>query len=56
MYASPEAECWFIADWENGYNYIYCDSGIVDDVEVNARQLFVYHLKKHIDNNILKEY
>lgn len=56
MYASPEAECWFIADWENGYNYIYCDSGTVDDVEVNARQLFVYHLKKHIDNNILKEY
>ena len=56
LYASPEAESWFIADWENGYKYLYCDRGIVDDVENDARQFFVYHLKEYIDNEILKEY
>lgn len=56
LYASPEAESWFLADWKNGFEYLYCNSGVVDDMEKNVKQFFVYHLKKYIDENVLKEY
>lgn len=56
LYASPEAESWFVADWKNGFEYLYCNSGVVDDLERNAKLFFVHHLKKYIDNNVLREY
>lgn len=56
LYASPEVESWFIADWRNGFEYLYCDSGIVDDLERNVKLFFSHHLKKYVDDNILKEY
>lgn len=56
LYASPEAESWFVADWKNGFEYLYSDSGIVDDLDRNAKLFFVHHLKRYIDNNILKQY
>lgn len=33
LYASPEIESWFIADWDNGFGYIYNSSGCVTDIE-----------------------
>ena len=56
LYASPEIESWFIADWENGFNYLYCKTGIVNDVEVNARIFFTHHLRQYIEKEILKDY
>lgn len=56
VYAAPEIESWFIADWENGFKYLYCDTNQVDDIEVNARSFFVHHLKQYIEKEILKEY
>lgn len=56
LYASPEAESWFIADWENGFNYLYRDNGIVNDVETNAKTFFTHNLKQYIEKNVLKEY
>lgn len=56
LYASPEAESWFIADWKNGFEYLYSDSGVVTDVEYNAKRFFLHHLKQYIQNNVLKEY
>lgn len=56
LYASPEAESWFIADWENGFEYLYCYSGVVADVEHGARLFFSHNLKQYIDRNILGEY
>lgn len=56
LYASPEAESWFIADWENGFEYLYCHSGVVADVEHGARLFFSHNLKQYIDRNILGEY
>ena len=56
LYASPEAESWFIADWKNGFEYLYSDSGVVTDVEHNAKRFFLHHLKQYIENNVLKEY
>ena len=56
IYASPEIESWFIADWNNGFNYLYCESGIVTDLEKNITEFFVHHLKKYIDSKILYQY
>ncbi|MGN0407700.1 MAG: hypothetical protein ACI4EJ_05540 [Bacteroides sp.] len=56
MYASPEIESWFVADWKNGFEFLYTGSGVIKDVSSNARQLFAYHLRQYIRKEILKEY
>ena len=56
LYASPEVESWFVADWENSFQYLYCKTNLVEDVEYNARKFFTHHLKKYIEKDILKEY
>ena len=56
LYASPEAESWFVADWKNGFEYLYCSNGVVNDVEYNARLFFSHHLKQYIDMNVLGKY
>ena len=55
LYASPEIEAWFIADWEHGLGEVYSAKGIID-VESNARLFYVHHLKHFIENEVLKEY
>ncbi|MCD8347678.1 MAG: hypothetical protein LUD16_06940 [Lachnospiraceae bacterium] len=56
VYASPEVESWFIADWENSFKKVYSDKGIVDDVDLNARMFFEHHLKRYVETKILREY
>lgn len=56
LYASPEVESWFISDWKNGFEYLYCKSGVVTDVEHNAKSFFLHHLKDYINSNVLKNY
>ncbi len=56
LYASPEVESWFVADWENGFNYIFGNNGFVDDVEVGARNFYIHNLKRYIEREVLKEY
>jgi hypothetical protein len=56
LYASPEIESWFVADWENGFKYLYCNSGCIDDIDTNARKFFAHHLKQYVEYFILKEY
>lgn len=56
IYASPEIESWFIADWKNGYKYLYTSSEFVEDLELNERKFFVNHLKKYINKHILRGY
>ncbi|MBO5354348.1 MAG: hypothetical protein J6A77_13740 [Lachnospiraceae bacterium] len=56
LYASPEAESWFVADWKNGFENLYCSNGVVNDVEYNAKLFFSHHLKQYIDKNVLGEY
>lgn len=56
LYASPEIESWFIADWDNGFGYIYNFSGCVTDMETSAKMFFTHHLKRFINLYILKEY
>lgn len=57
LYASPEIEGWFIADWENGFKYLYNKSCVIKDIkESNVREFFCQNLKKYIDKNVLKNY
>lgn len=49
-------ESWFIADWENGFKKAYCDKGIVDDVETNARMFFEHHFRQYVETEILRDY
>jgi hypothetical protein len=56
MYAAPEVESWFIADWENGFKFLYCKGSFINDVNINARIFFTHHLKRYIEIEILKEY
>lgn len=56
LFAAPEVESWFIADWENSFNYLYYSSGIVNDVDLSARGFFVHNLKQYIERDVLKEY
>lgn len=53
LFASPEVESWFIADWKNGFEFLYLDDGVVKNVERNAKQFFLHHLKQFIDKEIL---
>lgn len=53
LFASPEVESWFVADWKNGFEFLYLDDGIVKDVERKAKQFFLHHLKQFIDKEIL---
>ncbi len=56
FYASPEIESWFIADWKNGFGYIYRSTGCVTDISSHAKHYFSHHLKQYLNTYILKEY
>ena len=55
LFASPEAEAWFVADWENGFKLLY-ESNSINDLEYSERQFFVHQLKWYLDREVLKEY
>jgi hypothetical protein len=54
VYASPEVEGWFLADWENSFESVYAE--VVDDVETDARQYFLHHLRQYVVKFVLREY
>ncbi len=56
LYASPEVESWFIADWSNGFQYLYSKSGVVTDIDQGTKIFFLHHLRDYIDKKVLKEY
>lgn len=55
LFASPEVEAWFVADWENGFKSLY-ESNVVVDLKLSERQFFVHQLKQYLENIVLKEY
>lgn len=55
LFAAPELESWFIADWNNGFKYLCTKSNVFDDVSLSGREYFAIHLKKHIDDRILAD-
>lgn len=56
LYASPEIESWFIADWINGFGYAYCHREYEFDIPKPVRQYFVHHLREYVMNYVLQQY
>lgn len=50
LYASPEIEAWFIADWNRCFCNVYRDRTVIPDIERNGIDLFLERLKKEIDS------
>ena len=54
LYASPEVEAWFLADWNNSFFQVYTDRGIINDVsQTKALDYYVHCLKRYIDANLV---
>lgn len=56
LYAAPEIESWFLADWNHSFGYVYGKCSIITDLDNATRIYFVHHLKQYIDKNIIKRY
>lgn len=57
IFASPEVESWFIADWDNGFGYLYGKSETLKELgTVNIRKWFATNLRKYIQEEVLKQY
>lgn len=52
LFASPEIESWFIADWSNGFEYLYSDSGVVDDIEYSVAKYFCHRFRAWIASTL----
>jgi len=55
LYAAPEIESWFIADWDHGFGYLYGYSDVDFGIK-KARRYFAEQLKAFIKSEILKDY
>ena len=55
IYASPEAESWFVSDWNNGFGYFFSDSVYFDSYPTAIRKKFSIELKKQIETKLLKK-
>lgn len=49
LYAAPEIEAWFLADWNNSFEKVY---EVVDGVDVNVCKLFIHDLNTYIKSNV----
>ena len=54
LYASPEIEAWFLADWDNTFKQVY-KIRASPQLRINATEYFCHRLKRYIDAQILKE-
>ena len=54
LFASPEAEAWFLADWENGFKLLY-ESKLISDLGFSERQYFVHQLRQYLFGKVLLE-
>lgn len=53
IYASPEIEGWFVADWEGGFANFFLNGLDIPKIPVNDRKKFVFDLKKDVDIKML---
>lgn len=56
LYASPEIEAWFVADWDNSFQYMLLNGGWGADITREAREYFNYQLRHYVNVSILREY
>lgn len=55
LYAAPEIESWFIADWKNGFSNLFTKTHYFDDISKSIRNQFVVLLRKEINKCILND-
>jgi hypothetical protein len=55
LFASPEIETWFLADWDNSFGKVYGPKG-VNILSSVANSYFSYSFNKYVHKNILKQY
>ena len=55
FFASPEIESWFIANWNNGFGWLYRDSGQLRDLSSDVRTYFCHRFLDYINRNILSQ-
>lgn len=55
MFASPEIETWFLADWDNSFGRVYGPKG-EKILSRDANNYFSYSFRNYINQNVLKEY
>lgn len=56
LYAAPEVESWFIADWNGGFGYLYGRSNVDFHLAKEVREYYVYHLKNYIMTEVLQQF
>jgi hypothetical protein len=55
LFASPEIESWFLADWDNSFGKVYGPKG-VNILNSASNSYFSYSFNKYVRKNILKQY
>ena len=53
LYASPEIESWFIADWNNGFEFFVNNSRRFQDIDSSIRGKFNHDFRKAVNKNLL---
>ncbi|MBR0090878.1 MAG: hypothetical protein IJP92_04200, partial [Lachnospiraceae bacterium] len=54
LYAAPEVEGWFLADWNNSFASVYTDKAFIRDIpDVATLKHYVHNLYVHIRDNII---
>lgn len=55
LYACPEIEAWFIADWSNGFGCLKNDNPFLSTLSTADKQFFIHELNGCISTSILKK-
>ncbi len=53
LFACPEIESWFIADWNNGFGCVSEDSPFLSNLKNKTKKMFLHELKLEIDETLL---
>ena len=48
LFASPEIESWFVADWEGGFGYLYEKTYVLKSLNKSDRQWFSCNLHRYV--------
>lgn len=54
LYACPEIESWFIADWDNGFKAFLLDKERMNDLEWGTRGLIEHYFHGYVRNELLE--
>ena len=56
LYASPEVEAWFLADWKRSFQLVYCNSEMYAELSSQVKRFFLHHLRLYVFSEVLGRY